>query len=1168
MSFTHLHLHTQYSLLDSSSKIPELVDRAVELGMDALAITDHGVMYGVIDFYEECKKKGIKPILGCEVYVAPKSRFQKESEGGKKYHHLVLLAENEVGYKNLMKLVSRGFTEGFYYKPRVDYELLETFHEGLIATSACLGGIVSTNLRTATYEEAKKEALRLNQIFGEGNFFLELQDHGQQIEKAVNQYLVQLSKETGIPLIATNDCHYVRQEDAVSHDVLLCIGTQKKLSDEDRMRYEGDQYYLKSEEEMRSLFHSIPEALENTKKIAGRCNVEIKFGEYHLPKYPIPDGKDAYSYLREVCEEGFLWRYPSEKYSLKEMEELRERLEYELTTISNMGFVDYFLIVWDYIRFAKENDIIVGAGRGSAAGSMVSYCLQITDIDPIKYNLLFERFLNPERLTMPDIDIDFCVLRRGEVIDYVTRKYGRDRVVQIVTFGTMAARMVIRDVGRVLDLPYSYCDKVAKMIPTELKMTIEKALKMNPDLAKIYQEEEEAKLLIDMSKKLEGLPRHVSVHAAGVVISKDAVEKYVPLSVGSEGVVTTQFTMVTLERLGLLKMDFLGLRNLTVIQSAVDLINEKRRKKGEKKFVLSEIDFEDKNVFEMIGLGRTEGVFQLESKGMKAFMTELKPDNLEDIIAGISLYRPGPMDFIPKYIEGKKNKDSITYDCEELKPILRATHGCIVYQEQVMQIVRDLAGYSYGRSDLLRRAMSKKKGEDIIKDRNNFVYGNEKEDVKGCVANGIREEVAHKIYDDMLDFANYAFNRSHAAAYAVITYQTAYLKYYYQKEYMAALLTSVMSNVTKIAEYIESCRKMGLKLLLPDVNEGSGVFSASEEGVRYGLSAIKGLGDAVIHSLISEREAKGHYHSLSDFINRLSIHGINKKNIEGLIKAGAMDCLPGTRKEKISGYQAMMDQAAHDRESRKAGQLTFFDLMSHDELEAFEVKLPKLGEFDRELLFQFEKEMTGVYLSGHPLEDYQGLLDANVTILSSEFVVDEEEKNIGVFDGRTYIVGGILSKMNIRFTRTNRRMAILELEDMVGTLEVVLFEKVFDRYYPILREEGMYLIKGRAKVEEERGGNLIGDFIIPFSEVPMELWLQFENRLHYESAAVELEACFLDKGNHRVKIYCKEEKMVKTLNHLGTVAVDSALLQRLKERYGEVNVKIVVKSIEQIKKMY
>ena len=856
MSFTHLHLHTGFSLLDGSSKISELVKRVKELGMDACAITDHGVMYGVIEFYKACKAEGIKPIIGCEVYVAPNSRFEKGTEkSAKRYNHLILLAENDTGHKNLMKIVSRGFTEGFYYKPRVDYELLQEYHEGIIASSACLAGIVPTKLREGDYEGAKVEALRLRDIFGENNFFLELQDHGLPEQKFANQGLMRISAETGIPLIATNDCHYLYKEDAEAHDVLICIQTQKIVTDDDRMKYEGGQFYVKSPEEMKEIFHYIPEAIENTEKIAERCNVEIEFGKYHLPEYPVPEGYTALSYLNKLCEDGFKARY--EGIAGDEENELRARLKYEIDTISNMGFVDYFLIVWDYINFAKEHNIAVGPGRGSAAGSIVAYCLGITGVDPIKYNLLFERFLNPERVTMPDIDIDFCVLRRQEVIDYVTEKYGREKVVQIVTFGTMAAKMVIRDVGRALDLPYSFCDKVAKMIPNELKMNIDKALKDNPDLMQLYEENEEAKKLIDLSRRLEGLPRHTSIHAAGVVISKREVDCYVPISTSSDGAVTTQYTMETIEQLGLLKMDFLGLRNLTVIEKAVELVNRNRRKSGQEDFDIEKIDMEDENIYLMISEGKTEGVFQLESPGMTGFMKKLRPDNIEDIIAGISLYRPGPMEFKDDYINGKRNSTEIEYDCEELKPILKSTYGCIVYQEQVMQIVRELAGYSYGQSDLLRRAMSKKKDSVMRQERQNFVYGDEAKGIPGCVAKGVSEQVANKIYDKMIDFAKYAFNRSHAAAYAFITYQTAYLKYYYPKEYMAALLTSVMSNTGKVSEYILSSKNMGIAILPPDVNEGESNFTAVKEGIRYGMSAIKGLGENVTEAIVKDREERG-----------------------------------------------------------------------------------------------------------------------------------------------------------------------------------------------------------------------------------------------------------------------------------------------------------------------
>ena len=829
MSFVHLHVHTEYSLLDGSNKIKEYVSRVKELGMDSAAITDHGVMYGVIDFYREAHRQGINPILGCEVYVAPNSRFDREVTGGDdRYYHLVLLAENNTGYANLMKIVSKGFVEGYYYKPRVDKSLLREYHEGIIALSACLAGEVQRYIVKGLYDEAKKTALEYQEIFGEDNYFLELQDHGIPDQALVNQQLLKMSQETGIGLVATNDVHYTYAEDAKPHDILLCIQTGKKLSDENRMRYEGGQYYVKSPEEMEKLFPYALQALDNTQRIADRCHVEIEFGVTKLPKYDVPDGLTSWEYLQKLCYEGLEKRYG------EPTEELKARLAYELDTIRNMGYVDYFLIVWDFIKYAKDHGIAVGPGRGSAAGSIVSYCLGITTIDPIRYQLLFERFLNPERVSMPDIDVDFCFERRQEVIDYVVRKYGKDRVVQIVTFGTLAARGVIRDVGRVMDLPYAFVDSIAKMIPQELNITIDKALKENPELRRTYENDEQVKTLIDMAKRLEGLPRHSSMHAAGVVISQKSVDEYVPLSRAADGTITTQFTMTTLEELGLLKMDFLGLRTLTVIQNAVQMARKK-----EPTIDMEKIDYNDAKVLDYIGTGKTDGIFQLESAGMKSFMKELKPHSLEDIIAGISLYRPGPMDFIPQYIKGKNDASSITYDCPQLEPILEPTYGCIVYQEQVMQIVRDLAGYTLGRSDLLRRAMSKKKGDVMQKERQIFVYGDEEADVPGCVKNGIDEKTANKIYDEMIDFAKYAFNKSHAAAYAVVAYQTAWLKYYYPVEFMAALMTSVIDNPSKVAEYIYSCRQMGIKILPPDINKGEADFSVDGGNIRYGLAAIK-----------------------------------------------------------------------------------------------------------------------------------------------------------------------------------------------------------------------------------------------------------------------------------------------------------------------------------------
>ena len=1158
MSFTHLHLHTGYSLLDGSSKIPELVRRVKELGMDACAITDHGVMYGVIEFYKACKAEGIKPIIGCEVYVAPGSRFEKGKEkSAERYNHLILLAENDTGHKNLMKLVSRGFTEGFYYKPRVDYELLSEYHEGIIASSACLAGIVPTKLRNGDYEGAKEEAMRLQQIFGENNFFLELQDHGLSEQKFVNQGLMRISSETGIPLVATNDCHYLYKEDAEAHDVLICIQTQKNVYDEDRMKYEGGQFYVKSPEEMEEVFHYIPEAIHNTEEIARRCNVEIEFGKYHLPEYPVPEGYTSLSYLNKLCEDGFKKRY--EGVDADTEASLRERLKYETDTISNMGFVDYFLIVWDYINFAKENHIAVGPGRGSAAGSIVAYCLGITGVDPIRYNLLFERFLNPERVTMPDIDVDFCVLRRQEVIDYVTEKYGREKVVQIVTFGTMAAKMVIRDVGRALDLPYSFCDKVAKMIPNELKMNIEKALLINPDLKRLYDEDEEAKKLIDLSRRLEGLPRHTSIHAAGVVISKREVDCYVPVSTSSDGAVTTQYTMETIEQLGLLKMDFLGLRNLTVIEKAVELVNRNRKKEGRDELDIEKIDMEDENIYLMISEGRTEGVFQLESPGMTSFMKKLRPDNIEDIIAGISLYRPGPMEFIDDYINGKRNAATIEYDCEELVPILKSTYGCIVYQEQVMQIVRDLAGYSYGQSDLLRRAMSKKKDSVMKEERKNFVYGDESKGIPGCVANGVSEQVANKIYDKMIDFAKYAFNRSHAAAYAFITYQTAYLKYYYPKEYMAALLTSVMSNTGKVSEYILSGKEMGIAILPPDVNEGEGNFTAASGGIRYGMSAIKGLGENVTDAIVRDRDERGPYKSLTDLIERLA-GSINKKGLEALIKSGALDGLSGTRREKMAVYEQVLDSISHEKHSKMAGQLSLFDIAPNDDLSTLEVKMPVLGEFDVETKLAFEKEMLGVYLSGHPLESYQDMLKSVCNATSLDFAYDEEEGMVNVAPGKDYILGGIASVVNIKLTRNNQRMAFITLEDLVGSVEVIVFPRDFEKYRELIEEGRKYIISGKASLEENDAAKLIAGKIIPFEEVPREVWLQFENKAELEKVEDELNKIFEgNKGNARVMLYCREERQVKRVNTVRGISHAEAVIDELKHKLGSDNVKIVVK---------
>ena len=1155
MSFAHLHVHTEYSLLDGSNKIKECIARVKELGMDSVAITDHGVMYGVIDFYRAAKAAGIRPILGCEVYVAPGSRFDKETGGDRedRYHHLVLLAENDLGYHNLMKIVSRGFTEGYYYRPRVDREILEQYHEGIIALSACLAGEVQRNILRGMYEEGKAAALRYQEIFGEGNFFLELQDHGMPEQKLVNQGLVRMSKETGIELVATNDVHYTYAEDEKPHDILLCIQTGKKIEDEDRMRYEGGQYYIKSEEEMRELFPYAPQALENTERIARRCNVEIEFGVTKLPKFDVPEGYTSWEYLNKLCREGFARRYPDAG------EELKERLEYELSTIHSMGYVDYFLIVWDFIRYARDHGIMVGPGRGSAAGSIVAYCLEITSIDPIKYQLLFERFLNPERVSMPDIDVDFCFERRQEVIDYVVRKYGSDRVVQIVTFGTLAARGVIRDVGRVMDLPYAFVDSIAKMVPQELNITLERALKMSQELKKSYEDDPRVRELIDMSMRLEGLPRHTSMHAAGVVISQKAIDEYVPLSLGSDGSVTTQFTMTTLEELGLLKMDFLGLRTLTVIQDAARLAE----KSAGHPIDINQIDYNDKAVLDSIGTGKTDGVFQLESAGMKSFMKELKPQSLEDIIAGISLYRPGPMDFIPKYIKGKNNADSITYDCPQLKPILEPTYGCIVYQEQVMQIVRDLGGYTLGRSDLVRRAMSKKKGDVMQKERQNFVYGNPEEGVPGCVSNGIDEKTANKIYDEMIDFAKYAFNKSHAAAYAVVAYQTAWLKYYYPVEFMAALMTSVIDNPGKVAEYIYTCRQMGIGILPPDINEGVGNFSVDGGNIRYGLAAIKSIGRPVIESLIQERESGGKFRSLKDFIERMSGKEVNKRTIEHFIKSGAFDSLGGTRKQFMVVYVQLMDQVNQERKYSMTGQMSLFDLVGEEEKAEFDTQMPDVGEYEKETRLSFEKEVLGVYLSGHPMEEYEERWRKGITRTTLDFQLDEETGRTRVHDGVKETVGGIIAGKTIKYTKNNKTMAFLTIEDLAGTVEVVVFPRDYEKYQQYLTEENKVFVRGRVSEEDDAASKLICETVIPFDQTRKELWLQYEAKADFLSREQELYELLGDsEGDDQVVIYCRKERAVKRLPQGRNIHIDSIILNRLTNYLGESCVKVIEKPIE------
>ena len=1230
MAFAHLHVHTEYSLLDGSNKIKEYVARVKELGMDSAAITDHGVMYGVIDFYRAAKAVGIKPILGCEVYVAPHSRFDRELTGGEdRYYHLVLLAENNQGYANLMKIVSKGFTEGYYYRPRVDMEVLNQYHEGIIALSACLAGEVQRCISKGLYDEARKTARKYEDCFGKGNFYLEMQDHGMPEQRLVNTELLKMSRELDIPLVVTNDVHYTYAADADSHDILLCLQTGKKLADEDRMRYEGGQYYVKSEEEMKGLFPYAWEAVENTQRIADRCNVEIEFGITKLPHYEVPEGYDSWSYLNKLCDDGLKERYGDGSQPAGDTgQTLRERLDYELSVIKTMGYVDYFLIVWDFINYARSHGIPVGPGRGSAAGSIVSYCLKITNIDPIRYSLLFERFLNPERVSMPDIDIDFCFERRQEVIDYVGEKYGSDKVVQIVTFGTLAAKAVIRDVGRVMDLPYNFVDSIAKLIPRELNITLDLALEKNPELRKMYQEDEQVHYLIDMSKRLEGLPRNTSMHAAGVVICPKSADEFVPLSRGSDGSITTQFTMTTLEELGLLKMDFLGLRTLTVIHDAVKFIEKSKGIHID----IDNIDYNDPKVLASIGTGRTEGIFQLESGGMKSFMKELRPQNLEDIIAGISLYRPGPMDFIPKYIKGKNNHNAVVYSCPQLEPILAPTYGCIVYQEQVMQIVRDLGGYTLGRSDLVRRAMSKKKQSVMEKERANFIYGNAEEGVPGCVAKGIDEKIAGGIYEDMMDFAKYAFNKSHAACYAVVAYQTAFLKYYYPVEFMAALMTSVIDNAGKVSEYILLCRSLGIELLPPDVNEGESGFSVSGKSIRYALTAIRGVGKPVIESLVEERNARGPFANLKDLITRTADKELNKRVIESFIKAGALDSLGGTRKQFMSVYVQIMDHITKDKKSNLAGQLSLFDIADESQKEEFDIRMPEVGEYTKEMLLAFEKEVLGIYLSGHPLEEYQELWQKYTTNTTGDFLLDEETGSIKMEDQAIVTVGGMVADKTIKYTKNDKVMAFLNLEDLVGNVEVVVFPRDYEKYSTLIQEDAKLFIRGRVSAEEDKDGKLICEQIVTFEEaagleegqplfqerfrggynggrrsyggygmgsarnagpgcvsdgngfggfaagqegkgaqsgqgaihgngsmnkMPNGIWIQFPTPESYQAREQELLAALADSdGNDDVVIYVKALKSIKVLPPNRRVRADEALAEKLRETFGQENVKI------------
>ena len=1174
MSFVHLHTHTEYSLLDGSNKIKNYVKRVKELGMNAAAITDHGVMYGVVDFYKAARDEGIKPIIGCEIYVAPNSRFDREiSHGDDKYYHLVLLAENNKGYENLMKIVSIGFTDGYYYRPRVDFETLEKYHEGLIALSACLAGEIPRYLMRGFYEEAKKTAEKYRDCFGPENFFLELQDHGIAEQKRVNNDLLRMSQETGIELVCTNDIHYTYEEDVESHDVLLCIQTGKKVSDEDRMRYTGGQYYVKSEQDMMCLFPYALEAVSNTQKIADRCHVELEFGNYKIPKYEVPEGfSNAKEFLVHICDEGFKEKYENNtEYTDEDRKQIYADMEYELGIIEKMGFVEYILIVWDYINWCRNHDCWVGPGRGSAAGSRVCYCTGITNVDPVKYNLLFERFLNPERVSMPDIDVDFEYAERYRAIEYVTEKYGKDSVTQITTFGTMAARGVIKAVGKALDFPYADMDKLAKMVPMELNITIDKALQMNPELRSVYEGDRAMHDLIDMAKKLEGLPNHVSVHAAGVVIYPGIASDYVPLGRASDGTPTAEYNMVQLEELGLLKMDFLGLRTLTVLKDAVKNV---KKSKGID-IDIDHIDFNDKAVLDFIGTGRTEGVFQLESGGMQNFMRELKPQSFEDIVAGISLYRPGPMDFIPDYIRGKNNQESITYVTPELESILEPTYGCIVYQEQVMQIVQKLAGYTMGQADNIRRAMSKKKQYVIDAERKNFVYGNAEQGIKGCVANGISEKAANSIYDSMVDFAKYAFNKSHAAAYAVISVQTAWLKYYYPVEFMAALMTSVIDNSAKAAEYLNHCKELDIDVLPPDINAGWGEFTAEGPNVRYGLYAIKSLGRPVIDKIVEERKIGGPYRTLQDFIERVAERDVNKRAVENLIKAGACDSLDGTRKQMTFVYASMIDQVTSKKKSSITGQMTLFDFASEEQKADYEIQYPDVGEFPKEMLLGFEKEVLGIYLSGHPLEEYTEKIRKNINAVASDFALMQAEEGnldamkngaesqVKVKDNQHVIVGGLIAEKKVTFTRNNKAMAYITIEDLTGTVEVIIFPRDYEKYQRYLNTDEKVFVVGHASVEDDKDGKIICERIVPFDETNCELWFQFATIEAYKEKEQVLMDILRDSdGNDEVVIYVANPRAIKRLGKNQTIGVNEELLQILTKYLGEKNVKVVEKSIE------
>jgi len=1138
-----LHTHTGYSLLDGSAKIKDIISRTKELGMDSIAITDHGVMFGCVEFYKEAVAQGIKPIIGCEVYVAAKSMDIKQNSGENQTYHLVLLVKDETGYSNLMKIVSEASINGFYYKPRTDKNFLKEHSQGLIALSACLGGEIQSYILEDNIKKAEATALEYKSIFGE-DFYLELQYHGIEDQLKVNRELIDMSKRLSIPLVATNDIHYIYKEDSVSHDVLLCIQTAKTVNDEDRMRYPSEQFYLRSPEEMYEIFSYVPEALENTVKIAEKCNYNYEFHKSKLPKYPLESDADPFEYLRELCYSGMRKKYEALT------DELADRLEYELRIINQMGYIDYFLIVWDFIKFADDNGIMTGPGRGSAAGSLVAYALNITKIDPIKYNLIFERFLNPDRISMPDIDSDFCYERRQEVIDYVVDKYGVDNVSQIVTFGTMAARACIRDVGRALDYTYAEVDRIAKMIPQMLGITIEKALQVNTELKQLYDDDERCKYLIDIAKRLEGLPRHTSTHAAGVVIASEPLVNFVPLQ-KNEGSIVTQFTMGALEELGLLKMDFLGLRTLTVIRDAVEMIE---RNAGVK-IDIGNIDLEDKEVYRMIGDGQTVGIFQLESAGMTSFMKELKPDSLEDIIAGISLYRPGPMAEIPKYIRNKKDPETIKYETPELEPILGVTYGCMVYQEQVMQIVRDLAGYSMGRSDLVRRAMSKKKHDVMQQERKNFV--------EGCQQRGINPEAADRIYDSMMDFASYAFNKSHAAAYAVVGYQTAYLMCYYPAEFLAAMLNSVMGDGTKVAYYIRHAEEKGIQILPPDINESIDKFAVDRNKIKFGLSAVKNVGVNVIRSIVKSREEKGKFTDLEDFCSKIDITCINKRVVESLIKAGAFDCFGVYRSQLLDVYEKVLDGISNERKRNIEGQMSLFTGAKDSKIN---IRYPDIREFDKKQLLAMEKEMTGLYLTGHPLDQYESALRNQTSIKISDIVtvevLEEEEDNLqvdpSVRDGDKVIIGGIITGVSRKITRNNANMAFVTVEDLFSAIEVVVFPKTYEKCKSLIEEDGLVLVKGRVSIKEDEKPKLLCESLDPLLLLDGEkLFIQIDGDIMIKDELSRLKQIILNhKGNVPVYLFTKKERKKYRLDREFWVENSLELMTDLRNRFGDENVKL------------